>query len=62
MKLYYIRNTRTDQTFDTYENKFFSSNWQPEYAKEKSDLESLMKEDKEKFKDCIIEEEEAVKI
>lgn len=53
---YYIRNTKTDQNFDTIENKFFNSNWEPQPEEDKKSLESLIENDKERFDNCVIEE------
>lgn len=55
-KLFYIRNTKTDQNFDTNEMKFYDSNWDPTLEKDKAYLENLIKEDQEKFENCIVEE------
>jgi len=53
--LHYIRNTKTDASFDTMEMKFYPNNWEPEMEEDRAYLQSLIDEDPEKFKDCIIE-------
>lgn len=53
---YYIRNTETDENFDPIENKFYSNSWQPQLEEDRDYLEMLMKNDKERFENCIIEE------
>jgi len=53
--MYYIRNTKTDQNYDIYEDKFFESDWSPEYSVDKKHLKLLIKTYPEKFKDCVIE-------
>lgn len=50
---FYIWNTKTDQNFDTKENRFYSSSWEVE-LEEKSYLESVIESDKERFENCII--------
>jgi hypothetical protein len=55
--LFYIRNTKTDQNFDTMEMKFYGANWELTLTDDKVLLETLL-EDKEKFENCIIEEVE----
>jgi len=57
-KAFYIRNTKTDQNFDTIEMKFYSNNWEPQLEEDKVYLQNLIDSDKEKFKNCIIEEVE----
>ena len=54
--LFYIRNTKNDKNFDTIENKFFDSNWDPQYEDDKRLLEILIEDDAEKFENCVIEE------
>ena len=54
-KLHYIRNTKTDESFDTMEMKFYPNNWEPEMEEDKDYLQSLIDENPEKFKDCEIE-------
>lgn len=49
----YIRNTRTDESFDTMENKFYPSNWEPtletlDYVKQ------LFNSDPKLFENCEI--------
>lgn len=51
---FYILNTKTDESFDTNEMKFYPSNWTPEIDCDKSYLERLIKNDPEKFENCII--------
>jgi len=53
--LHYILNTKTDESFDTIEMKFYPNNWEPEMEEDKDYLQSLIDEDPEKFKNCIIE-------
>jgi len=53
--LHYIRNTKTDQSFDTMEMKFYPNNWEPEMEEDRAYLQRLIDDDPEKFKDCIIE-------
>lgn len=50
---FYIWNTKTDESYDTNENRFYSASWEPE-LEEKAYLETLIKNDPEKFKDCKI--------
>ena len=51
---YYILNTKTDQSFDTMEMKFYSNNWNPEMEEDKEYLEGLINRDPERFENCII--------
>ena len=37
------------------EMKFYPNNWEPEMEEDKDYLQSLIDENPEKFKDCIIE-------
>lgn len=53
--LFYIRNTKTDENFDTIEMKFYGSNWEPVYEEDKEWLQSMINEDPERFEDCVIE-------
>lgn len=53
--LFYIRNTKTDQNFDTVENKFYGSNWEPTYEDDKEWLQGIIDEDPEKFENCVVE-------
>ena len=53
--LHYIRNTKTDENFDTMEMKFYPNNWEPEMEEDRDYLQSLIDDDPERFKDCIIE-------
>lgn len=57
-KLFYILNTKTDKSFDTMENKFYGSNWQPAYEDDREWLQGMIDEDPEKFENCIVEEVE----
>lgn len=52
---YYIRNTKTDENFDTREMKFYDSNWDPTYEEDKEWLQSMIDADPEKFKNCVVE-------
>jgi len=54
-KLHYIRNEETDDNFDPIEMKFYANNWEPEMEEDRDYLQSLMDDDPERFKDCIIE-------
>ena len=54
-KLHYIRNEETDDNFDPIEMKFYPINWEPEMEEDRDYLQSLMDDDPERFKDCIIE-------
>ena len=38
-KAHYILNTKTDQSFDTMEMKFYNSNWEPEFKDDKNYLQ-----------------------
>jgi len=53
-KQFYIWNTKTDQNFDPIEMKFYNSNWEPELTDDKEWLESIMKNNPEKFENCVI--------
>lgn len=53
--LFYIRNTKTDESFDTIEMKFYPNNWEPEMEEDKNYLQSLIDEDPEKFENCVVE-------
>ena len=50
---FYIWNTKTDESFDTYEMRFYSASWGVE-LEEKSYLKTLMASNPEKFENCII--------
>jgi hypothetical protein len=50
---FYIWNTKTDGSFDTNENRFYSASWEVQ-LEEKEYLETIMSSDPEKFKDCKI--------
>jgi hypothetical protein len=50
---YYIWNTKTDANFDTNENKFYPSSWEP-VLEEKDYLQSLIDAEPEKFKNCKV--------
>ena len=54
--LFFIRNTKTDENFDTNEMKFYRANWEPEYTDDKLYLEIIIKNDPLKFENCQIEE------
>jgi len=54
--MYYIRNTKNDKNYDPIEMKFFDNNWEPQLESDKVWLEGLIESNKEKFKDCIVEE------
>ena len=53
METFYILNTKTGDNFDTNENKFYPSSWEP-VLEEKEYLETLISNDKEKFENCVI--------
>ena len=53
--LHYIRNEETEENLDPIEMKFYPDNWEPEMEEDKDYLQSLIDENPEKFKDCIIE-------
>ena len=57
-KLFYIRNAKTDQNFDTNEMKFFGNNWGPTYEEDKDYLQNLIESDNNKFQDCVVKEVE----
>ncbi len=50
---FYIWNTKTDESFDTIEGKFYGPNWSPELS-EKNELEILIANDPTKFENCLI--------
>lgn len=50
---FYIWNTKTNANFDTNENKFYPSSWEP-VLEEKEYLESLIEADSEKFENCKV--------
>ncbi len=50
---YYIWNTKTDESFDTNENRFYSVSWDVVFE-EKDYLETIIKNDVERFVNCII--------
>jgi hypothetical protein len=50
---FYIWNTKTDESFDTNEMKFYGANWDVE-LEEKSYLETVMANHPEKFENCVI--------
>lgn len=54
--LFYIRNTKTDENFDTNEMKFYNSTWDPTYEEDKEWLQSMIDEDPKKFKNCVVEQ------
>lgn len=51
---YYIRNTKTDSSFDLNENKFFANSWTPVTNSDKEQLENMIASDSELFKDCEV--------
>lgn len=51
--VFYIWNTKTDESFDTNENRFYGSNWESQ-LEEKSYLETVMAKSPEKFENCVI--------
>jgi len=51
---YYILNTKTDQSFDTMEMRFYSNNWNPEMEENKEYLQRLIDDYPERFENCII--------
>ena len=55
---FYIWNTKTDESFDTNENRFYSASWDVE-LEEKSYLETVMANSPEKFENCIIVDKNA---
>ena len=50
---FYILNTKTDESFDTNENRFYSASWEVE-LEEKSYLETVIANNPEKFENCVI--------
>jgi len=54
-KLHYIRNEETDENFDPMEMKFYPNNWEPEMEEDRDYLQSLIDDEPERFKDCVIE-------
>lgn len=50
---FYIWNTKTDESFDTNEMRFYSASWEVE-LEEKDYLEIVMKNNPELFENCII--------
>jgi len=57
-KLFYIRNTKNDQNFDTVEMRFYPSSWNPVLEYDNEYLQSLIDSDSIKFENCIVEEVE----
>lgn len=53
--LFYIRNTKTDQNYDTMDEKFYDSSWTPVGEQDKNWLQDLIELSPEKFKNCIVE-------
>ena len=53
--MYYIRNTKTDESYDPYEMKFFPNNWEPDWVDDRLELVKILDSNPEKFKDCVIE-------
>jgi len=56
IKLYYIKNIKTNKNYDTDWNHFFDENFDIDYTENKRELESLIKKNPERFKDCVIKE------
>jgi hypothetical protein len=50
---FYILNTKTDETFDTNEMRFYSASWEVE-LEEKHYLETVINNHPELFENCII--------
>lgn len=57
-KQYYIRNQKTDYSFDPLENKFYNPSWAIEYTDDKEWLQAFIDNEPERFDDCLIEEVE----
>lgn len=55
---FYIWNTKTDESFDTNEMRFYSASWEVE-LEEKSYLETVIANHPEKFENCIIVDKNA---
>jgi hypothetical protein len=55
---FYIWNTKTDESFDTNEMRFYSASWEVE-LEEKGYLETVMANNPEKFENCIIVDKNA---
>lgn len=53
--MHYIRNTKTDCSFDPIEDKFFSNRWTPEFEDDPEYLRDIINSDQDRFKDCVIE-------
>ena len=53
---YYIRNVKTNKNYDTDFRHFYDDGFSIDFEKDKNILESLIKGDVEKFKNCIIKE------
>lgn len=51
---FYIWNTKTDESFDTNENRFYGANWEIDSLESKEYLEGLISNDLEKFKNCVV--------
>jgi hypothetical protein len=54
-KMYYIVNEKTDETFDFFEDKFYSKNWAPELTVDEGSLKKMIQEQPLRFKDCIVD-------
>ena len=50
---FYILNTKTDETFDTNEMRFYSASWDIE-LEDKIYLETFISNHPKKFENCII--------
>jgi hypothetical protein len=55
---FYIWNTKTDESFDINEMRFYSASWEVE-LEEKKYLEMVMANHPEKFENCIIVDKNA---
>jgi uncharacterized protein YllA (UPF0747 family) len=58
--LFYIRNTKTEQYFDTDEMKFYSNSGEVTYEDDKDWLQGMINEDPERFENCVVETVEKV--
>lgn len=52
--LFYIWNSKTEESFDTNEMKFFPANWEPELSDSKFFLEDLINENPLMFENCKV--------
>jgi hypothetical protein len=53
--MYYILNTRTEQTFCPIENKFFDATWEP-MDEDRHVLEAIINDEPQRFENCKIVE------